>query len=189
MKLATYLPCFFSLASFVTAQSTAGLASLVARRMPAHINDFKFQIVNATSIGVTNSSYHDSYTVTSSPNGTISIHGTTISALSQGLHRYVADILHLDIYWFVGSRLYLAPSPLPAFNGTLRGSSVVPWRYHFNTGKVLRSYELPPHTVLTSSLVTFDYTAAWWDWEDWELELDWLGKYGAYILRNSADLC
>jgi len=134
MKLATILTGFSSLVPIVTAQSTAGLSNLVARRLPQHVNDFKFQIVNATSIGVTNSSYHDSYTVTSASNGTISIHGTTISALSQGLHRYVADVLHLDIYWFVGSRLYLAPSPLPAFNGTLRGSSIIPWRYHFNTG-------------------------------------------------------
>jgi hypothetical protein len=26
------------------------------------------------------------------------------------------------------------------------------------------------------SIVTFDYTAAWWTWEDWEVELDWLGQ-------------
>lgn len=122
------------LAAMAAAQSTAGLTSLLQRRMPNHVADFSFKIVNASSIGVSNSSLHDSYTVTSSPNGTIHVQGTTISALSQGLHRYVTDVLHLDIYWFVGSRLYLAPTPLPGFNGTLTGSSVVPWRYHFNTG-------------------------------------------------------
>jgi len=145
MKLAAFVPLFSCLAVVVTAQSTAGLTNLVARRLPQHVNDFKFRLVNATSIGVTNSSCHDSYTVTSSSDGTISIEGTTVSALSQGLHRYTADILHLDIYWFVGSRLYLAPSPLPAFNGTLSGSSVVPWRYHFNTGRLPFMLYLPYH--------------------------------------------
>lgn len=173
MKSATLVPGLLFLASIVTAQSTAGLTSLVARRLPQHVDDFEFHVVNASSIGVTNSSLHDSYTVTSLSNGTISIQGTTISALSQGLHRYVADVLHLDIYWFVGSRLYLTPSPLPAFDGTLKGSSVVPWRYHFNTGKLLRLFL--ETSMLKLGLVTFDYTAAWWDWEDWELELDWLG--------------
>ena len=31
--------------------------------------------------------------------------------------------------------------------------------------------------VADTSTVTFDYTAAWWTWEDWELELDWLGEF------------
>jgi len=30
--------------------------------------------------------------------------------------------------------------------------------------------------VADTGAVTFDYTAAWWTWEDWELELDWLGQ-------------
>jgi len=83
-----------------------------------------------------NSTVYDSYSVSRTANGTVAIEGTTISALSQGLHRYTTDVLHLDIYWFVGSRLYLAPSPLPKFEGVLTGGSVVPWRYHFNTGRV-----------------------------------------------------
>jgi len=109
--------------------------------MPNHVNDFTFKLVNASALGVTNSSAHnstvyDSYSVSRTANGTVAIEGTTISALSQGLHRYTTDVLHLDIYWFVGSRLYLAPSPLPKFEGVLTGGSVVPWRYHFNTGRV-----------------------------------------------------
>lgn len=44
-------------------------------------------------------------------------------------------------------------------NGTYTGNSIVPWRYHFNT-------------------VTFSYTAAYWSWEDWELQLDWMALRG-----------
>lgn len=162
MRTTTLLAGVLALAASTLAQSTAGLTSLLARRMPNHVDSFSFKLVNASSLDVTNSSAHntsvyDSYSVIRTANGTVAIEGTTISALSQGLHRYTTDVLHLDVYWFVGSRLYLAPSPLPKFEGSLTGASVVPWRYHFNT-------------------VTFDYTAAWWTWEDWELELDWLGR-------------
>jgi len=135
MRSSILLAGALALVSSVVAQSTAGLTNLLARRMPNHVNDFSFKLVNASTLGVSNSSVHDSYSVSRTTNGTVSIEGTTISALSQGLHCYTTDVLHLDIYWFVGSRLYLAPTPLPNFEGTLTGASVVPWRYHFNTGR------------------------------------------------------
>ena len=50
------------------------------------------------------------------------------------LHRYLSEVAHVDIYWFIGSRLHLAPAELPRLSAPLKGSSVVPWRYHFNTG-------------------------------------------------------
>jgi alpha-N-acetylglucosaminidase len=50
------------------------------------------------------------------------------------LHRYLADIAHVDIYWFIGSRLDLLTGPLPTLCEPLTGSSIVPYRYHFNTG-------------------------------------------------------
>jgi len=51
--------------------------------------------------------------------------------------------------------------------------------------------------VADTSTVTFDYTAAWWTWEDWELELDWLGGssvclarvLAVYLLSNSTPWC
>lgn len=71
-------------------------------------------------------------------------------------------MVEVDIYWFIGSRLHLAPAELPGINGTLSGASTVPWRYHFNT-------------------VTFSYTTAFWNWTDWELELDWLALRGVNL--------
>lgn len=44
-------------------------------------------------------------------------------------------------------------------NSTYHGSSIVPWRYHFNT-------------------VTFSYTAAFWTWDDWEAQIDWMALHG-----------
>jgi len=149
-----------ALATLCTAQSTAGIQALVARRLPNHTNSFTFSLT--TSPSPTNTTTLDSYTVSNSANNTINIIGNTPIALASGLRWYLTTYAHVDIYWFIGSRLHLAPQHLPAVNETYHGSSIVPWRYHFNT-------------------VTFSYTAAFWTWEDWELELDWLALRGVNL--------
>lgn len=78
------------------------------------------------------------------------------------MHRlrwYLTTVAHVGLYWFIGNRLYLTPTPLPRLDESHTGTSIVPWRYHFNT-------------------VTFSYTAAFWTWEDWELQLDWMALRG-----------
>ncbi|KAJ5288893.1 hypothetical protein N7478_001923 [Penicillium angulare] len=143
-------------ASGVAAVSTDGLYSLVKRRLPNHVDDFRFNVVpNITG----SDEGYDQFTVKSAPNGTIIVQGTSISALSSGLHRYLTDVAHVDIYWFIGSRLDQAPAKLPHLHKPINGSSTVPWRYHFNT-------------------VTFSYTTAFWSWEEWETQLDWMALRG-----------
>jgi alpha-N-acetylglucosaminidase len=56
------------------------------------------------------------------------------------LHRYLTDIAHVDIYWFIGSSLHVAPSYLPQPKSPIVSSSIVPWRHHFNTGQQPPSY-------------------------------------------------
>ena len=51
------------------------------------------------------------------------------------LHRYLTDVVHVDIFWYIGSQLDIGPSTLPILNSPITGSSIVPWRYHFNTGE------------------------------------------------------
>lgn len=51
---------------------------------------------------------------------------------------------------------------MPKVGSIIHGSSIVPWRYHFNT-------------------VTFGYTTAFWNWEKWELLLDWLALRGVNL--------
>lgn len=58
------------------------------------------------------------------------------------LHRYLTDVAHVDIYWYIGSRLDIAPAELPRLSAPLKGSSIVPWRYHFNTGGYIYSPDL-----------------------------------------------
>ncbi|KAK3650932.1 hypothetical protein LTR56_005983 [Elasticomyces elasticus] len=163
LKIAT--SAALALSTLCGAQSTAGIKSLVQRRIPNHVHDFTFSLTTSPATYAapnTTGAQNDQYTVSNAANGTIHISGNTPIALASGLRWYLASYVHVDIYWFIGSRLHLAPQNLPLVNGTYHGSSIVPWRYHFNT-------------------VTFSYTTAFWTWEDWELELDWLALRGVNL--------
>ncbi|KAJ5793419.1 hypothetical protein N7457_000018 [Penicillium paradoxum] len=140
------------LGAVAVSQSTEGISNLVKRRLPDHLDSFYFTLdTNLTG-------KFDTYVVTNAPNGAIWVKGNTLSAL----HRYLSDVAHVDIYWFIGSRLDVAPSGLPHLTSPIHGSSTVPWRYHFNT-------------------VTFSYTTAFWTWEDWESQLDWMALRGVNL--------
>ncbi|KAJ4377746.1 hypothetical protein N0V83_000576 [Neocucurbitaria cava] len=141
--------------------STQGLYDLVERRLPGHSNDFVFTL-NDTAHTNSSKPPNDAYLVSTHNNGSISIEGNSLSALASGLRRYFVDVAHVDMYWFIGSRLNQTTSPLPRPTESITGSSIVPWRYYFNT-------------------VTFSYTTAFWTWEDWELELDWLALHGVNL--------
>ncbi|KAK0609137.1 Alpha-N-acetylglucosaminidase [Lasiodiplodia hormozganensis] len=146
MRFFSVVTVFVTTALSIAAASSPGaqgLVDLVKRRIPAHVDDFEF-ILTENSIAD-----YDAYVVSTPTKGHV-------------LYRYLADVVEVDIYWFIGSRLHLAPAELPDVNGTLSGASTVPWRYHFNT-------------------VTFSYTTAFWNWTDWELELDWLALRGVNL--------
>ncbi|KAF2091731.1 glycoside hydrolase family 89 protein [Saccharata proteae CBS 121410] len=152
------------------ATGTQGLVDLVSRRMPAHVGSFEFCLRSSGS-GLRDGSAapengssqgYDAYVVSSTAGGRVRVESETLSGLASGLHRYLADVVHVDIWWFIGSRLHVAPAKLPVLNTSLSGQSVVKWRYHFNT-------------------VTFSYTTVFWTWEDWELELDWLALRGVNL--------
>ncbi|RFU26740.1 hypothetical protein B7463_g9605, partial [Scytalidium lignicola] len=147
--------CLVVLAGTGLTESTQGIYNLLQRQMPLHANSFELSLVKSVG-GVTG---YDQYEISSTHNGKILVEGTTLSALSSGVCRYLTDVANVDIYWYVGSRLNVAPFPLPHLKEPLKGASIVPWRYHFNT-------------------VTFSYTGAYWSWEDWELQLEWMALHG-----------
>ncbi|UKZ88341.1 uncharacterized protein TrAFT101_004102 [Trichoderma asperellum] len=139
--------------------STAGVESLVKRRLPNHANSFEFALEPSSHASpLTN----DSYTVSSTKHGKIRIEGTTTSALLSGLHKYLSSEVNVDIWWYIGSQLDQAPRNLPRLKSPLTGTSVVPYRYHWNT-------------------VTTSYTSAFWSWEDWETQLDWMALRGVNL--------
>ncbi|ORY67164.1 putative alpha-N-acetylglucosaminidase [Pseudomassariella vexata] len=162
MHLLYVLSIAFALSYSAASATTTveGVKALVERRLPNHTGSFSFAIVNGTASTDTGvSKPNDAFTVSNGVNGTIHVEGNSGIALATGLHWYLSNVAHVDIYWFIGSHLHLAPRPLPRLNNTYLGDSIVPWRYHFNT-------------------VTFSYTTAFWTWEDWELQLDWMALRG-----------
>ncbi|ETN41888.1 uncharacterized protein HMPREF1541_03827 [Cyphellophora europaea CBS 101466] len=136
--------------------TTAGIKELIARRLPNHVDKIQLQLIDEKG---TNWTQNDQYSVSSASSGAILVEGNSVSAIAVGLRRYLTEKANVDIYWYIGSRLQLAPTVLPNLSEPLTGSSVVPWRYHFNT-------------------VTFSYTTPFWSWEDWEAQLDWMSLHG-----------
>ncbi|KAJ5396423.1 hypothetical protein N7509_004536 [Penicillium cosmopolitanum] len=71
--------CWCGAASAV-AQSTDGMYSLVKRRLPEHVDQFRFSI----SSNLTDNGGYDQFTVKTAHNGTVLVEGSSISALSSG---------------------------------------------------------------------------------------------------------
>ncbi|KAI0636817.1 alpha-N-acetylglucosaminidase [Trametes polyzona] len=132
-------------------QDLQGIYALVKRRVPKHAHAFSFALVHGDP---------DSFKINDAREG-IHVECTTVSACARGLYTYLTQAGGVDIWW-TGSRLNQLPARLPKLGRTVQGRSIVPYRYHFNT-------------------VTFDYTSAFWDFEQWELELDWLALRGVNL--------
>ncbi|KAI1176547.1 glycoside hydrolase family 89 protein [Nemania sp. FL0916] len=143
-----------------TTTSTGGVLSLIQRRLPQHAKSFKLEIVpdwnNSTIEG---EPANDIYVVSSLSEGNVLVQGNTVGGLLAGLHAYLSRVAHVDIWWFIGSQLDAAPRKLPFLRDSLKGQSVVPYRYYLNT-------------------VTTSYTSAFWGWEEWEEHLDWMALRG-----------
>ncbi|KAG0708509.1 glycoside hydrolase family 89 protein [Suillus ampliporus] len=137
----------------------SGLYALVKRRMPSHSNAFTFNLSTIASSDL------DTFTMRDASHdegdAEIYIECTTLSACARGLHAYVTEFGGVDIWW-TGSRLDQLPHKLPTVNKPVTRSAIVPYRYFFNT-------------------VTFDYTAAFYTFDDWSLLLDWLALRGVNL--------
>ncbi|KAI8998498.1 alpha-N-acetylglucosaminidase [Trametes punicea] len=128
-----------------------GIYALAKRRVPKHADAFSFSLIPGEP---------DAFEISDVRNG-IQVQCTTVSACARGFYTYLTQYGGVDIWW-TGSRLDELPAKLPKVGGTVKGKAIVPYRYHFNT-------------------VTFDYTAAFWGFEQWELELDWLALGGVNL--------
>lgn len=128
--------------------SVQGLYDLVERHLPAHSRNFTFVLEQDVSQSNGSGLANDKYSIFEL-NRSITIQGNTLSALSTGLRRYFTDVAHVDMYWFIGSRLDQIASPLPMPNRTITGESIVPWRYFFNTGTFSLGHQYP-HNLMTN---------------------------------------
>lgn len=80
MKWSRLLIGLFAASGAIASRPTDALYDLVKRRLPDHVDDFRFNLVsNATA-----AKGYDHFKVETTQNGTVLVHGTTVSALSSG---------------------------------------------------------------------------------------------------------
>ena len=89
-------------------------------------------------------------------NGKAVVRGSSGVAMASGLNWFLKYHCNASVSW-CGNQLNL-PKPLPDAAKT-RIVSPHRYRYYFN-------------------YCTFSYTMAWWDWERWEREIDWMALNG-----------
>lgn len=88
--------------------------------------------------------------------GRATIRGSSGVAMASGLNWYLKYHCNCHVSW-CGDQLAL-PDPLPDAP-KFRHVSPYKYRYYFN-------------------YCTFSYSMAWWDWERWEREIDWMALNG-----------
>ncbi|AYL96727.1 alpha-N-acetylglucosaminidase [Mucilaginibacter celer] len=93
----------------------------------------------------------------SSHDGKIVLKGNNGLSIASALNYYLKNYCNADIGWN-GTNLNL-PATLPMVKGFIHKNTPYQYRYYLN-------------------YCTFNYTMAWWDWERWQKEIDWMALNG-----------
>jgi alpha-N-acetylglucosaminidase len=92
-----------------------------------------------------------------SKDGKIVLRGNNGVSVASALNHYLKYFTHNDISW--NNTAVNLPTPLPAVEHKIRKVSPYQYRYYLN-------------------YCTFNYSMAWWDWERWQREIDWMALNG-----------
>jgi alpha-N-acetylglucosaminidase len=122
--------------------------NLLNRLIPEYVKDFHFKLND-------NSNNKDEFQVEAS-DGKVNIIGNSLIALTSGIYFYLQHACNCMITWN-GTHIDL-PKVLPDFPKT----------------KIATPYEFR----LYYNVCTYGYTTAFWDWHQWEKEIDWMALHG-----------
>lgn len=89
--------------------------------------------------------------------GMILIKGNNGVSMASGLNWYLKNYCHSQ-YTIIDEHIDL-PDPLPVPESPVKVETQFIYRYFLN-------------------VCTFSYTMAWWDWKDWERQIDWMAMNG-----------
>lgn len=87
----------------------------------------------------------------------IVVRGNNNVSIATGLNWYLKYTAGINLSW--NNMHAVLPAILPAVKQKERHETTLPYRYDFN-------------------YCTYSYTMAFWDWERWEKELDWMALHG-----------
>ncbi len=93
-------------------------------------------------------------------NDKVVVRGTNYVAIATGINWYLKYYLNIHLSWN-GMKANL-PAVLPAVESPERHDANVQYRYEFN-------------------FCTFSYGTAFWDWDRWEQEIDWMALHGVNL--------
>lgn len=88
----------------------------------------------------------------------IIIRGNNGVSIARGLNHYLRNYCHKSVSW-CGNNLSELPVPLPPVREKVRVTASFPYRYYLN-------------------YCTYSYSMAFWDWEQWEKEIDRMALQG-----------
>lgn len=92
-----------------------------------------------------------------SKNDKIVLRGNNGISIASALNYYLKHYCHRDVTW--NNTSVALDSILPKVDQKIRRVSPYKYRYYLN-------------------YCTFNYTMAWWDWEQWQHEIDWMALNG-----------
>lgn len=135
------------------------------RLIPSHYSSFEFRIISKDHCGG-GLCFEISNHPSSNQDGSseILISGTTGVEILSALHWYLKYWCGAHISWSKTGGVQLASVPKSGFLPHVHDAGVLvkrptPWSYYQNA-------------------VTSSYSFAWWDWERWEKEIDWMALHG-----------
>ncbi|MEK0446059.1 MAG: hypothetical protein RLZZ399_1380 [Verrucomicrobiota bacterium] len=130
------------------------VAELMARRAPQLVGRVEFaELPKDTASGL------DVFEVEEVGSRKVTVRGSSGVALAMGLNWYLKNVCHTQMTW-CGSRMEIPVERLEGVPG----------------GKV--RVVCPHQHVAYFNYCTLSYTAAWWDWERWEWEIDLMALQG-----------
>lgn len=144
-----YLAIFLMLFSASLARAADPAADLLHRVIPAQANHFDLQQI-ASDNG------KDVFEIETTGDRII-LRGNNGVSIASALNWYLKYYCHCQMSW-CGDNLNL-PDPLPKVPAKVRIVSPLAHRVAFN-------------------FCTFSYTMAFWDWDRWQREIDWMAMHG-----------
>ncbi|UZR96966.1 alpha-N-acetylglucosaminidase [Chondrinema litorale] len=132
-----------------TTEETDEVAGLVKRIMKDKASEFKIEYIESDN-------EKDVFEL-ESVDGKIVLRGNNGVSVASALNHYLKHFLHCEITWN-GSNLNF-PEVFPEVSTKIRNVSPYKYRYYLN-------------------YCTFNYSMAWWDWERWQWEIDWMALNG-----------
>lgn len=128
------------------------------------IDDLINRIDNGASkqfdIQLENNSTRDFFEIDNAPNGRISIKGNSWVSIATGLNWYLKYTAGIHLTW--NNMRADIPSRLPRVTKKIRKETNLTLRYDFN-------------------YCTFSYSMAFWDWDRWQKEIDWMALHGVNL--------